>query len=70
MHHKKVKAALGVKISAPDLEKAIAGSRLVVIRPDQDEDIVKVGRFACHQIAHVNDMCLCVYISGVGGSDV
>jgi translation initiation factor 5B len=30
VHHKQVKAALGVKISAPDLEKAIAGSRLMV----------------------------------------
>jgi translation initiation factor 5B len=29
---------LGVKISAPDLEKAIAGSRLLVCGPDDDED--------------------------------
>jgi len=33
-----VKAALGIKIVAPDLEKAIAGSRLLVIGPDDDED--------------------------------
>ena len=38
MHHKEVKAALGVKITAPDLEKAIAGSRLLVVGPDDDED--------------------------------
>ncbi|KAJ7265927.1 hypothetical protein B0H12DRAFT_1100146 [Mycena haematopus] len=38
VHHKEVKAALGVKISAPDLEKAIAGSRLLVCGPDDDED--------------------------------
>ena len=38
MHHKEVKAALGVKIVAPDLEKAIAGSRLLVVGPDDDED--------------------------------
>ena len=38
MHHKEVKAALGVKISAPDLEKAIAGSRLVIVGPDDDEE--------------------------------
>lgn len=38
VHHKEVKAALGVKISAPDLEKAIAGSRLLVVGPDNDED--------------------------------
>ena len=33
-----MKAALGVKITAPDLEKAIAGSRLLVVGPDDDED--------------------------------
>ncbi|KAG9127764.1 hypothetical protein FRC07_009889 [Ceratobasidium sp. 392] len=41
VHHKEVKAALGVKISAPDLEKAIAGSRLLVCGPDDDEDDLK-----------------------------
>ena len=43
MHHKEVKAALGVKISAPDLEKAIAGSRLLVVGPDDDEDDCEWG---------------------------
>lgn len=38
VHHKEVKAALGVKVVAPDLEKAIAGSRLLVVGPDDDED--------------------------------
>ncbi|KAK4644390.1 eukaryotic translation initiation factor 5B [Podospora bellae-mahoneyi] len=38
VHNKEVKAALGVKISAPGLEGAIAGSRLVVVGPDDDED--------------------------------
>lgn len=41
VHHKMVKAALGVKIAAPDLEKAIAGSRLLVVGPDDDEDDLK-----------------------------
>ncbi|CAE6404362.1 unnamed protein product [Rhizoctonia solani] len=41
VHHKEVKAALGVKISAPDLDKAIAGSRLLVVGPDDDEDDLK-----------------------------
>jgi translation initiation factor 5B len=38
VHHKEVKAALGVKLAAPDLEKAIAGSRLLVVGPDDDEE--------------------------------
>lgn len=37
VHNKEVKAALGVKISAPSLEGAIAGSRLMVVGPDDDE---------------------------------
>lgn len=41
VHHKMVKAALGVKISAPDLEKAISGSRLLVCGPDDDEEELK-----------------------------
>ena len=40
VHNKEVKAALGVKISAPGLEGAIAGSRLMVVGPDDfEEDI-------------------------------
>jgi len=38
VHHKEVKASLGIKIVAPDLEKAIAGSRLMVVGPDDDEE--------------------------------
>lgn len=41
VHHKEVKAALGVKLAAPGLEKAVAGSRLMVIGPDDDEDEIK-----------------------------
>ncbi|RUS32151.1 hypothetical protein BC938DRAFT_476142 [Jimgerdemannia flammicorona] len=41
VHHKSVKAALGIKITAQDLEKAIAGSRLLVVGPDDDEDDLK-----------------------------
>src|SRR5438045_6720047 len=37
VHNKEVKAALGVKIAAPDLEGAIAGSRMMVVGPDDDE---------------------------------
>ncbi|OAL72849.1 mitochondrial translation initiation factor IF-2 [Trichophyton violaceum] len=38
VHNKEVKAALGVKIAANDLEHAIAGSRLLVVNHDDDEE--------------------------------
>ncbi|KAG1764978.1 hypothetical protein EV702DRAFT_1213924 [Suillus placidus] len=38
VHHKEVKAALGVKLVAPDLDKAVAGSQLLVVGPDNDEE--------------------------------
>lgn len=38
VHNKEVKASLGVKIAANDLEHAIAGSRLMVVGPDDDEE--------------------------------
>jgi translation initiation factor 5B len=41
VHNKEVKAALGVKISAPGLEGAIAGSRLMVVGPDDDEEEIE-----------------------------
>lgn len=37
VHNKEIKAAMGIKISAPGLEGAIAGSRLMVVGPDDDE---------------------------------
>lgn len=36
-----MKAALGVKITATDLDKAISGSRLMICGPDEDEDDLK-----------------------------
>ncbi|KAL9114530.1 MAG: hypothetical protein Q9227_001611 [Pyrenula ochraceoflavens] len=38
VHNKEVKASLGVKIAANDLEGAIAGSRLLVVGPEDDEE--------------------------------
>ncbi|PNS16762.1 translation initiation factor aIF-2 [Sphaceloma murrayae] len=38
VHNKEVKAALGVKITANGLDNAIAGSRLLVVKPGDDED--------------------------------
>ncbi|CAN6613749.1 eukaryotic translation initiation factor 5B [Trichomonascus vanleenenianus] len=41
IHHKQIKAAMGVKIVANDLYDAIAGSRLLVVGPDDDvEDMM------------------------------
>lgn len=38
VHNQEVKASLGVKIAANDLEHAIAGSRLLVVGPGDDEE--------------------------------
>jgi len=38
VHNKQVKAALGVKIAANGMDHAIAGSRLLVVKPGDDED--------------------------------
>lgn len=39
VHHKEVKAAMGVKISAPGLENAISGSQLLVVGPKDDLEV-------------------------------
>ncbi|KAJ9666873.1 eukaryotic translation initiation factor 5B [Coniosporium apollinis] len=41
VHNKEVKAAMGIKIAADNLETAIAGSRLLVCGPDDDEEDLK-----------------------------
>jgi translation initiation factor 5B len=38
VHNKEVKAAMGIKIAADGLENAIAGSRLMVVGEDDDEE--------------------------------
>lgn len=38
VHNKEVKAAMGIKIAANELEGAIAGSRLLVVGPEDDEE--------------------------------
>lgn len=40
IHHKRIKAAQGIKISAPDLDKCIPGSPLFVVTNDDDEEEV------------------------------
>ncbi|KAE8037969.1 hypothetical protein FH972_010518 [Carpinus fangiana] len=41
LHHKKIKAAMGIKITAQGLEHAIAGTGLYVVGPDDDIEDVK-----------------------------
>ncbi|XP_065880948.1 eukaryotic translation initiation factor 5B-like [Euphorbia lathyris] len=41
IHHKEIKAAQGIKITAQGLEHAIAGTSLYVVGPDDDVDDVK-----------------------------
>ncbi|KAK4253109.1 hypothetical protein QN277_010927 [Acacia crassicarpa] len=41
LHHKEIKAAMGIKITAQGLEHAIAGTSLHVVEPDDDLESVK-----------------------------
>jgi len=41
VHHKSIKASQGVKISAPGLEQAVAGSTMLVCGPDDDLEAMK-----------------------------
>ena len=38
VHHKEIKAAQGIKISAQNLEQAVAGTQMYVIGPEDDEE--------------------------------
>lgn len=41
IHHKELRAAMGVKISAHNLESAVAGTQLFVVGPDDDVEALK-----------------------------
>ena len=66
VHHKEVKAALGVKIVAPELEKAIAGSRLLVAGPDDDEEELREEVMSDLNSIETTDRGVCVQASTLG----
>lgn len=41
VHHKRVEGAMGVKIAAPDLEKAVAGTSMLVLHNDDEVEQLK-----------------------------
>jgi translation initiation factor 5B len=63
IHHKEVKASLGVKVCAPDLDKAIAGSRL--IRMESEDNLEELKEEVMNDF---NDLLLKIDKSGTGVS--
>ncbi|EPY50823.1 translation initiation factor IF2 [Schizosaccharomyces cryophilus OY26] len=63
VHHKEIRAAMGVKVCANDLEKAVAGSRLLVVGPEDDEE-----ELADELMADLEDLLGSIDTSGVGVS--
>lgn len=41
VHHKAISGAIGVKICATGIEKAVAGTPIMVVGPDDDEEDIK-----------------------------
>ena len=41
LHHKSVRAAQGIKIAAPGLESAVAGTQMLVVQPGDDLEALK-----------------------------
>lgn len=41
VHHKAISGAIGVKLCATGIEKAVAGTPIMVIGPDDDEEDIK-----------------------------
>ncbi|EPX74704.1 translation initiation factor IF2 [Schizosaccharomyces octosporus yFS286] len=63
VHHKEIRAAMGVKICANDLDKAVAGSRLLVAGPEDDEEDL-----ADELMGDLEDLLGSIDTSGVGVS--
>ncbi|WBW71718.1 translation initiation factor eIF5B Tif52 [Schizosaccharomyces osmophilus] len=63
VHHKEIRAAMGVKICANDLDRAVAGSRLLVAGPEDDEEDL-----ADELMGDLDDLLGSIDTSGVGVS--
>ncbi len=48
LHHKEITAAQGVKIAAPGLENAVAGTQLLVVGKDDECQPAQGGGHAGH----------------------
>ena len=48
LHHKEITAAQGVKIAAPGLENAVAGTQLLVVGKDDEVSPAQGGGHAGH----------------------
>ncbi|KAL6070634.1 eukaryotic translation initiation factor 5B [Balamuthia mandrillaris] len=68
IHHKELQAAQGVKISAPGLERAVAGSSLLVVGPDDDIEELKerVQGDLTDMLKKVKKVGVCVQASTLG----
>eukprot|EP00672_Neobodo_designis_P015599 CAMPEP_0174828148 /NCGR_PEP_ID=MMETSP1114-20130205/1163_1 /TAXON_ID=312471 /ORGANISM="Neobodo designis, Strain CCAP 1951/1" /LENGTH=789 /DNA_ID=CAMNT_0016061859 /DNA_START=48 /DNA_END=2417 /DNA_ORIENTATION=+ len=61
VHHKKLRAAIGLKISAQDLEEAVPGTPMYVVKPGDDVEKMKKDI-----MSEVNEVLADVDKSGVG----
>ena len=41
VHHKSISGAIGVKLCATGIEKAVAGTPIMVVGPEDDEEDIK-----------------------------
>lgn len=53
VHHKTIKAAMGIKIAAPELEEVVPGTPLLLVRPGDDKE--ELGRLVMRDSASVRD---------------
>lgn len=61
IHHKSIRAAMGIKIAANDLEFAIPGTPLLVVRPNDDKE-----KIAAEVMKEASSMLSDVDKSGIG----